>query len=147
MCGHTGSCCIHCFHVLAMGLWGTLSRHFTCSAVNNKVYIKFCILIPVPCIFYFSFTVTNKKVKVKVTLVQALKLCTGRTAHGGSRGIVLPFHDHGTRRGGGLASRPGHSLPLRKTHCTGGWVGPRAGLDRCGKSRLHQDLIPIPSNT
>ena len=19
------------------------------------------------------------------------------------------------------------------THCTGGWVGPRAGLDRCGK--------------
>jgi hypothetical protein len=22
------------------------------------------------------------------------------------------------------------------THCTGGWVGPRAGLDVCGKSRL-----------
>jgi hypothetical protein len=22
------------------------------------------------------------------------------------------------------------------THCTGGWFGPRAGLDRCGKSRL-----------
>ena len=22
------------------------------------------------------------------------------------------------------------------THCTGGWVGPRAGLDGCGKSRL-----------
>jgi len=21
------------------------------------------------------------------------------------------------------------------THCTGGWVSPRAGLDRCGKSR------------
>jgi hypothetical protein len=21
------------------------------------------------------------------------------------------------------------------THCTGGWVGPRAGLDGCGKSR------------
>ena len=21
------------------------------------------------------------------------------------------------------------------THCTGGWVGPRAGLDRCEKSR------------
>jgi len=21
------------------------------------------------------------------------------------------------------------------THCTGGWVGPWAGLDRCGKSR------------
>ena len=42
----------------------------------------------------------NKKLKnVKVTLVQALRLCTGRTAHRGSRGIALPFHDHGTRRG------------------------------------------------
>jgi hypothetical protein len=38
-------------------------------------------------------------IKVKVTLVQALRLCTGRTAHKGSRGIALSFHDHGTRRG------------------------------------------------
>ena len=37
--------------------------------------------------------------KVKVTLVQALRLCTGRTDHRGSRGIALPFHDHVTRRG------------------------------------------------
>jgi hypothetical protein len=28
------------------------------------------------------------------------------------------------------------------THCTGGWVGPRAGLDGCGKSRRVQDSIP-----
>ena len=28
------------------------------------------------------------------------------------------------------------------THCTGGWVGPRAGLDRCGKSRLHTGFDP-----
>ena len=32
------------------------------------------------------------RVKVKVTLVQALRLCTGRTAHRGSRGIALLFH-------------------------------------------------------
>ena len=37
--------------------------------------------------------------KVKCTLVQALRLCTSRTAHRGSRGIALLFHDHGTRRG------------------------------------------------
>ena len=43
---------------------------------------------------YSTFTV-----KVKVTLVQALRLCTGRTAQRGSRGIALLFHDHGTRRG------------------------------------------------
>ena len=37
-------------------------------------------------------------VKVKGTLVQALRICTGRTAHRGSRGIALLFLDHGTRR-------------------------------------------------
>ena len=44
--------------------------------------------------------------KVKVTLVQALRFCTGRTAHRGSRGIALPFHDHGTRRGWGVSVMP-----------------------------------------
>ena len=32
------------------------------------------------------------------------------------------------------------------THCTRGWVGPRAGMDRYGKSRPHQDSIPGPSS-
>ena len=32
-------------------------------------------------------------VKVKVILVQALRLCTGRTALRGNRGIALLFHD------------------------------------------------------
>jgi hypothetical protein len=39
------------------------------------------------------------EVMVKCTLVQALRLCTGRAAHRESRGIAVPFHDHGTRRG------------------------------------------------
>jgi len=46
-----------------------------------------------------DFVCSNTGIKVKVTLVQALRLCTGRTAHRGSRGIALLFHDHGTRRG------------------------------------------------
>jgi len=33
------------------------------------------------------------KKKVKVTLVQTPRLCTGRTAHRRSRGIALLFHD------------------------------------------------------
>jgi len=32
------------------------------------------------------------------------------------------------------------------THCVGGWVGPRAGLDGCRKSRPHQDSTPRPSS-
>jgi hypothetical protein len=84
----------------------------------------------------------------KVHPVQALRLCTGRTAHRGRRGIALPYHDRATRRGEGSASRRGRPLPQEGsgTHCTGGWVGPRAGLDRCGKSRPHQDSITGPSS-
>jgi hypothetical protein len=40
------------------------------------------------------------------------------------------------------------ALPPRKrtgTHCIGGWVGPRAGLDGCGKSRPDRDSTPGPS--
>jgi hypothetical protein len=44
--------------------------------------------------------------KVKCTLVQVLRLYTGRTAHRGSRGIALPFLDHGTRRGEGPSVTP-----------------------------------------
>jgi len=56
----------------------------------------------------------SSKSKVKVTLVQALRLCTGRTAHWGSRGIALLFHDHDTRGGEGSASHSGRSLPSGK---------------------------------
>jgi hypothetical protein len=45
------------------------------------------------------FTHKVKKVKVKCTLVQALRLCIGRTAHRGRRGIALPFLDQGTIKG------------------------------------------------
>jgi len=43
------------------------------------------------------------KVKVKCTLVQALRLCTGRTVYRGSRGTALFFHNHGTKRGWGVS--------------------------------------------
>ena len=39
------------------------------------------------------------------------------------------------------------ALPAGKkpgTHCIGGWVGPTAGLDRRGKSRLHRDSPSSP---
>jgi len=59
----------------------------------------------------YEVTVHNKSKlyewpKGKDTLVQALRLCTGRTAHRGSRGIALPFHNHGTRRGWGVSVTP-----------------------------------------
>ena len=57
----------------------------------------------------------NRPFVIKCTLVQALRLCTSRTANRESRGITLLFLDHGTGRGDGPASRPGCSLPPEKT--------------------------------
>ena len=48
------------------------------------------------------------------------------------RGIALFFHDRGTRRGvSGQQHAPAALNPQERpgTHFTGGWVGPRAGLD------------------
>jgi hypothetical protein len=65
-----------------------------------------------------------------------------------STGIaLLCFYTSALEGGEGSASRRGSFLPERPgTHCTGGWVGPRAGVDRCGKSRPHRDSIPEPSS-
>ena len=62
-----------------------------------------------------TVTIYSHSVKVKVTLVQTLRLCTGRTAHRRSRRIALLFLDHGTRRGWRATSRPGQSLLPGKT--------------------------------
>ena len=60
--------------------------------------------------------------------------------------LSWPWHQKGVRS---EHHAPVALYPLERTstHCTGGWVGPRAGLDRCGKSRLpHRDSIPGPSS-
>jgi hypothetical protein len=42
--------------------------------------------------------------------------------------------------------RPLYPLEKPCTHCIGGWVGHRAGLDICRKSRSNRDSIPGPSS-
>ena len=42
------------------------------------------------------------------------------------------------------ALRPGNRLG---THCIEGWVGPRDGLDGCGKLFFHWDLTSGPSSS
>ena len=39
-------------------------------------------------------------------------------------------------------TRPLYRREKPGTHCIGGWMGPRAGRDGCGKSRLHRDSMP-----
>jgi hypothetical protein len=61
-----------------------------------------------------------------------------------SRGIALLILDLGARRGWVVSTmlRPLYPRERPGTHCTGGWVGLRAGLDVLEKSRSHWDSIP-----
>jgi len=80
-------------------------------------------------------------IKVKCTLVQALRLCTGRTAHRGSRGIALLFHDQRHEKSGeGSASRPGRSLSQEKTRYP---LYRRLGGSQ-GRSRQVRKISPPP---
>jgi len=86
---------------------------------------------------------THVNVEVKCTLVQALRLCTGCTAHRGSRGIALLCHDHGTRRWWGVYVTPRplftpgkNPVPLVQKAgwapapvCTGAEASPSPGFD------------------
>ena len=56
----------------------------------------------------------KKRNNINCTLVQTMRLCTGRMAHRGSRSIILPFLDHGTRRGWGVSVTPRPLFTPRK---------------------------------
>jgi len=100
-------CWDRCDHVSVntniISLWKILDAFFSAIAVIAAVVTGKSTAL-------YSMTQKTQShtlmVKVKCTLVQALRLCTGRTAHRGSRGIALPFLNHGTRRGWGVSVMP-----------------------------------------
>ena len=84
------------FNSVFKGLKATCFRLF-----SIPTFIPTLLLLAQSFKFY---TIEGKKLKVKCTLVQELRLCTGRTVHRGSR--VLLFLDHGSRRGWGVSITP-----------------------------------------
>ena len=87
--------------------------------------------------------------KVKCTLVQSLRLCTGRKAHRGSTDIALLFLDHGTRRGRGASVTPRPLFASEKDPVPivqeAGWA-PGPVWTRAENLAPHRDLIPGPSS-
>jgi hypothetical protein len=61
----------------------------------------------------------------------------------GSTGIALLILNLGARREWVVSTTPRPLYPRERpgTHFTGGWVGPRAGMDVCEKSRPHRDFF------
>ena len=82
--------------------------------MHNGIHVKYpFFLLGFNEIWMFSIHL-EKYSNVKCTLVQPLRLCTGRTAHRGSRGIAQPFLDHGSRRGWGVSVTPRPLFTPRK---------------------------------
>ena len=82
-----------------------LDKHIRMTDVKQKMLRRIWNLNGQNC---FLVTARPKELhkKVKCTRVQALRLCIVSKAHRGSRGIALPFHDHGTRRVWGVSVTP-----------------------------------------
>jgi len=83
------------------------------------------------------------KVKVKVNFPQE----QAKKAQRRSRGIALFLHQPRRQMGCVVNATPRPLYPRKRpgTHCVGGWVGSRAGLDACGKSRPKWVSIIGPS--
>jgi hypothetical protein len=154
-------------YVQFLSWWWAEEPPETCrTSCRNKRIMKLCILLVIlentewvrtgviMCLIkgvFFLWVLWNKDIMsitltyFKCTLVQALRLCTGRTAHRGIRGIALPFHDHGTRRGWGVSVTPRPLLTPGKDPVPivqeAGWA-PRPVLDGRGKSRPPPGLDP-----
>ena len=118
-----------------------------------KACCMMCVLFSQKCCLFNSFTFYSSNnidifhKKVKCTLVQALRLCTGHTGHRGSRSIALPFHDHGTRRRWSVSVTPRPLFTLGKDPVpivqeAGCAPGP-TGADNLAS---HRDSIPEPSS-
>ena len=95
-------------HIFIVALYGStefLTSHKWHDFRKNIFEHKMCFGLSLILFFPKTFCILRRnerdrskicvglKVKVKVFLVQAPRLCTGRTAHKGSRGIALLFHD------------------------------------------------------
>jgi hypothetical protein len=111
-----------------------VSLYFICISSDLLFYV-----------FRFITLLTLSYIKVKVPRNRPEGLQGGG---GGVRGIALLFLDLGARRRWVASTTPRPLYPRERpgTHCIGGWVGPRARLDVCEKSRPHRDSIPGPSS-
>ena len=93
------------------------------------MYTVYCILYAVYCILHTidTYTIDPEGTKAKLTVEQVTK------TRGGVKVSLYSFFNLDARWGGWSTSRPGRFTPRKRpgTHCTGGWVGPRAGVDRC----------------
>ena len=118
MCVSNVTLCVHC---LSCYIRGTLS-------FNSGQEIKY----PDQGLAWFC--------SINCTLVQALRVCTGRAAYRGVEVQLYPFMTTALEGGEESASRPGRSLPPRKTQ----YPLYRRHSGPQGWSRQVRKILPLP---
>ena len=112
-----------------------------CNVILFEASTSLCFWTHQSCSKYkllSSHSFVNVKVKVKFILEQDTKALEGK---------YFSFN-LGATWGGVVNATPWRFYPRERqgTHWIEGWVGPRAGLNRCEKSRPNWDSIPEPSS-
>jgi hypothetical protein len=137
----TGVCC----HYQCMLLWlvyAVMTRVCCCYQCfpqclpgSTKLVLYLLVILP--------FGTLYSKLPTATLYIKRSPYNSPRRVHRGSRGIALLILDLSARRAWLVNSMPWPLYPreIPGTHCTGGWVGPRADLDVCEKSRPHWDSI------
>ena len=85
----------------------------------------------------------SSKRKGKIQLRRDHESPEGEWVYGSTLSLISALDGVSGQRHVPVALSPGERPG---THCTGGWVGHRAGLDRCGKSRPPPGSDPGPSS-
>ena len=122
---------------------------FNFSGGSRKLYILRLL--------HIEHKASYRMIRVKRAAKIVAIICKGkgkvhpRTGHEGPEGEQMyssTLPSTSTLDGVRVSTTPRPLYPRKRpgTHCIGGWMGPRAGLDGCGKSRPHRDSIPGPSN-
>jgi hypothetical protein len=116
-------------HPIRATLW--LIQHW--GLLGSVQSFLFCLKVP----FIFGNTTACFANNTALILVAKSPHNRPPRAYRGSRGIDLLILTLGAIRGWVVSTTPRPLYPLERpgTHCTGGWVGPRAVLDLCEKSR------------
>jgi hypothetical protein len=142
-CSTSQSCCSK---FICSALLGILFSTILCTCPNqhNSIFYH-SLYMPKPT--QFSFLPSSVHVQTNViylTLFSKFTLLQASWPWRGGRGTALPILNLGTRRGWVVSTTPQPLYPRERpgTHCAGGWVGPRAGLDVCEKSHPYQDSVP-----
>ena len=103
------------------------NEFFSRRSVVNWITSTYCVM----CLF---LCMVRGKVKIKFTLEISMK------AQGGVQVYLYSFFNLGTcwRWVLNFTQRPLYPRERPGTPCIGGWIGPRAGPNGCGKSRPPQ---------